>query len=180
MMLPISSALNAHRVCADVAEGPYLKQAHRPRFIVGELAHGNDVVLANRPEQLTYSAARALDELREILRAARAVLVVLDALLGPVDQRHVSRHACPPLVLADFKTIVCPGKHRRQGRCGVLLSASSQIRNADRGWRSQVCTWDFAVERATVERATVERATVLCFGTLRTGVSRHRGHAGRC
>src|SRR5215472_8021254 len=85
-----------HRVCADVAERPYLEQAHRPRFIVGELVHGDDVVLANRPEQLMYSAARALDELLEILRAARAVLVVLDALLCPVDQRYVSRHA-PPL-----------------------------------------------------------------------------------
>jgi len=128
-----------HRVCADVADRPYLEQAHRPRFIVGELAHGDDVVLANRPEQLTYPSARALDELREILRALRGVLVVLYALLGPVDQRHISWHARTPFVLADFKTIVCPGKHRGQGRSDVLLSASSQIRNADRGWRSQVC-----------------------------------------
>src|SRR5215475_13832511 len=55
-----------------------------------------------------YSAVCALDELREILGVPRAVLVVLDALLGPVDQRHVSRHACPPLCLRTSRPSCAP------------------------------------------------------------------------
>src|SRR5262249_46727900 len=136
-----------HRVCADVAERPYLKQAHRPRFIVGELAHGDDVVLANRPEQLTYPAARALDELREILRTARAVLVVLDALLCPVDQRHLSRDANPPWCLRTSRPSCAPVTTdvKAGAMCRSVQAARHVTRIEGGGFKS--VSWDFAACR---------------------------------
>ena len=59
-----------HRVRADAAEGPYLEQGRRRGFVVGELGHGDDVVLADRIERFTDPAALALGELGEILPGA--------------------------------------------------------------------------------------------------------------
>ena len=46
-----------HRVRADAAERPHSEQGRRRRFIVGEVDDGDEVVLADRPEQFTYPAA---------------------------------------------------------------------------------------------------------------------------
>ena len=46
-----------HRVRADAAERPDLKQGRRRRFIVGEVDDADEVVLADRPEQFAYPAA---------------------------------------------------------------------------------------------------------------------------
>src|SRR5262245_21913536 len=102
-----------HRVRADVAERPSLKHSRHPRLIVGELGNDDDVVLADRPERFPYPAAFVFDELDEILRATRRVLVVLDALVGPVDQRHIGWHARhPPLGACTDQIILYPGRRR--------------------------------------------------------------------
>jgi hypothetical protein len=47
-----------HRVRADAAERPDLKQGRRRRLIIGEVDDGDEVVLADRPEQFADPAAR--------------------------------------------------------------------------------------------------------------------------
>ena len=51
--------------------------------------------LADGPQQLADRAAGALDNLGEILCAPRSVTEALDALLGPIDEKHISRHVIP-------------------------------------------------------------------------------------
>src|SRR6266702_319513 len=88
-----------HRGGTDVSCRAHLQQGRHPRFVVWELDDADDVVLTDSPQQLADPAADALDEPGEILGALSGIAEVLDALVGPVDQRHICRHTGPPRLL---------------------------------------------------------------------------------
>src|SRR6185437_6484571 len=96
----------------DVAERSHLQQSADPAFVVRKLDDGHDVVLPDGPHQLAYLAPGALDELGEGLRAMGGVAEILDALLGPVDQRNVRLHCGAPSPADDVKYLLFPARAR--------------------------------------------------------------------
>jgi hypothetical protein len=69
---------------ADVAERGERQHRGCRSFIVGELGHREDVVLAERVQMFSDLAAPALDQCAEGLGSLERIAAVLDALVGPV------------------------------------------------------------------------------------------------
>src|SRR5215218_7488976 len=82
----------------DVAEGAGLQRDGGGCLVVGEVGDRDDVVCAKGPDQLANLAAALLDQAPVVLGSADAVAVVLDALVGPVDEGDVERHGPAPFL----------------------------------------------------------------------------------
>ena len=84
----ISAAENARNVWVRTL--PSLRGAQSERRharIIGRLDHGDDVELAERPEQVLHGRSGLLRHVLEGVRPLRAVLDVLDSLLGKAASR---------------------------------------------------------------------------------------------
>jgi hypothetical protein len=81
-----------HGLDPDIAERGERQHRGCRGLIVGELGHHDDVVLAERVQVFPELAAAALDQGAEGLSALESIADVLDALVGPVRQDHVTAH----------------------------------------------------------------------------------------